>query len=565
MKSKFSKILVVFSIIGLMGCGKDFLDINEDPNNPTDVSLELLLPSVQLDMAGAMGTSGGGLSQITMSYMHQIVQRNNQNDYGVQGVDFGVTAPWLTLYTRSLADIETIIKKSEEQEAYPYLGMALAMKAYCYSILVDIWGDVPFSQANKAPEILLPVYDLGENIYPQLIDMLDDAIENLEKESIFEVEEEDLIYGGDPDLWIQFANSLKLKMYNQMREVDDVSAEVTALLTENNFISVGTEDFQLTYGTSVGPDNRNPGYVQEWAPGTANYYVSPYFYEIMANLNTFDHPDYGGRIGATGVSDPRIPYYFYNQIAEVSADDSPENPCSYCYGYVDPNTDAFIVQVPELGGTGMVAIWPFSLDIDPNEGFAQGASQTVLGLYPLGGKYDDGEGGAASFDGNPQIPQRMLTFYSQKFTEAELYLTNVATGDDALALRDGMRAAFAKVNEFATIAGAPTISTATRDTYINAVLADYNDPATTDEERLEHIITQKWIASFGFGVDAYTDYRRTGFPYIFDGNTDDLNFTVRTKEFPNAFPWPTNNLASNGNAPAQKVITSEDAKPFWME
>jgi hypothetical protein len=95
-------------------------------------------------------------------------------------------------------------------------------------------------------------------------------------------------------------------------------------------------------------------------------------------------------------------------------------------------------------------------------------------------------------------------------------------------------------------------------------LAAY-DAAGSDEERLEHIITQKWIASFGFGVDEYTDFRRTGYPFLYDGNTDNLSFTVRTREFPNAFPWPTNNLSVNGNAPPQKVVTSEEAKPFWME
>ena len=78
-------------------------------------------------------------------------------------------------------------------------------------------------------------------------------------------------------------------------------------------------------------------------------------------------------------------------------------------------------------------------------------------------------------------------------------------------------------------------------------------------------MTQKWIASFGWGVDMYTDYRRTGFPLLFDGNTDNLSFTIRTKEFPFAYPWPTNNLAVNSNAPAQKVVTSNEAKPFWMK
>jgi hypothetical protein len=156
-----------------------------------------------------------------------------------------------------------------------------------------------------------------------------------------------------------------------------------------------------------------------------------------------------------------------------------------------------------------------------------------------------------------------LNYYAVKFIQAELFLTNVVSGDARIAFRDGIRAAFAKVNEIATDVGAPEISPATRDIYINAVLAAYD--AADDDGKLEHILTQKWIASFGWGVDMYTDYRRTGFPRLYDGNTDNLNYTIRTKEFPYAFPWPTNNLAVNSNAPAQKVVTSNEAKPFWMK
>ncbi len=561
MKIKLNKILIIFAAIFMLSCEKDFLDINDDPNNPLDATLDLLLPSAQLDMAGALGTASGGVSQITMSYMHQTVQRSSgQNDYAIQGVDFGVTAPWLTFYSRSLADIEIIIRKSEEQEAYPYLGIAQVMKAYIYSILVDLYGDVPFSEAHKAPDILLPKYDAGEEIYPQLFTLLDAGIENLEKESIFEVGNEDVIYGGDPDLWIRFAKSVKLKMYNQIRKVQNVSSEVEALLSEGHLISDGSEDFEVDYGTSVGPDNRNPGYVQEWAPGTSNYYISPYFFETMANLNTFGHRNYGAEIGKV---DPRIPYYFYNQIGEVSETSSPESPCTYCYGYIDPNTDQFITKVPALAGTGVVSIFAFSLNIDPNEGFAQGSSQTVLGLYPLGGKYDDGEGGASNFNGNPQVGQRMLTYYAVKFIEAELYQTGVATGDARAAFEEALYASFDKVNEVASATSSPEMEESAIVAYVDAALAAFD--AADDEGKLEHIITQKWIASFGWGGDAYTDYRRTGYPVLYDGNADNLSYTIRTKEFPFAFPWPTANLQVNSKAPSQKNVTSPEAKPFWMQ
>ena len=168
MKSKLYKILAAFVCITLLSCEKDFLDINDDPNNPQDVSLELLLPSTQLDLAGALGTNTGGLSYFTSVYMHYWVdRRTSANDYAIQGSDFGVTAPWLVLYTRALADTEIIIEKATEQEAFPYLGIAQITKAYAYSLMVDMWGDVPFSEAHKEDNFL-PHYDKGEDVYPQL-------------------------------------------------------------------------------------------------------------------------------------------------------------------------------------------------------------------------------------------------------------------------------------------------------------------------------------------------------------------------------------------------------------
>jgi hypothetical protein len=59
-------------------------------------------------------------------------------------------------------------------------------------------------------------------VYPQLFALLDEGIENLQKESVFEAGTDDLFYGGDTELWVKFANSVKLKLYNQIREVQDV-------------------------------------------------------------------------------------------------------------------------------------------------------------------------------------------------------------------------------------------------------------------------------------------------------------------------------------------------------
>jgi len=483
-----------------------------------------------------------------MSYMHHTVQRGtNINDYAIAGTDFGVITPWSILYSRALQDLEELLAQGEAEEAWHYVGVAEIQKAYIYSILVDVYGDVPFAEANKSSEFPSPEYDLGENIYPALFGLIDSGIGHLAMASTLSPAGDDLFYAGNLASWRKFANTLSVKMYNQVRLVQNVSGEVNALISGGDLISGPGENFQLVHGNTLAPDDRNPGFVQEWAASNPQYYVSPYLYETMANLNTFDHRNYGGNYG---ISDPRIPYYFYNSLPVGAVDDDAENPCAYC---------------PSRSGTSYLSIWMFSFNIDPNEGFDQATSQTVSGLYPMGGRFDDGTGGTVNGNvGNPGAVQRLLTYADRKFIEAELFETGTASGDARTTLEEAIRASFTQVNLAAASGGASAINSADVDNYTSRILQTYDMADSVGTSRLEIIMTQKWIGTFGWGVDAFTDFRRTGFPELHDGNTDNLATTIRTREFPNAFPWPTAQLSLNPNAPAQKNVVDPSSKPFWM-
>lgn len=549
-KYKYKLVVIVSLLIGGLGLNscEDYLDINDDPNNPLEVQISQLLPSIQVDMVGALGMSSGGLSQITSSYMHQIVQRGtNINDYGVIGDDFGVTTPWNILYARALQDAEIMISQATGEEATHYTAIGQIMKAYSFSILVDVYGDVPYFDAFNGPDNLNPSYDNGALVYAEVFSLLDAAIANIALPTSKAPGGDDLIYAGNMDNWRKLAKTIKFKLYNQVRNVQNVTTEVNALITEDDMIGPSGDDFELVHGATTSPDDRNPAWVQEYGTANPGYYVSPFFFETMFNINTFGHRDYGDEMSPS--FDPRVPYYFYNQLAAGAVDGDAENPCSYC---------------PSISGTPFLAIYQFSFNIDPNEGFDQAVSQTVVGLYPIGGAYDDGVGtaggGVGPTIGSPTAPQRMLTYFARKFIEAELILTGVAAGDARVAFEAALNASFSKVNDMASLASAPSVD---GSAHIAAILAAYD--ATDANGKLEHIMTQKWIASFGFAIDAYTDYRRTGFPILHDGNTDNLDVTVRTRDYPNSFPWVNDNLSLNTNAPQQKIVTSNAAKPFWMQ
>ncbi len=83
--------------------------------------------------------------------------------------------------------------------------------------------------------------------------LLDEGIANLEKVSTLSVGSDDLIYGGSIGNWRKLAKTIKLKLYNQLRLVQDVSGEVNALLTEGDLMGSSADDFELAYVSQQSP------------------------------------------------------------------------------------------------------------------------------------------------------------------------------------------------------------------------------------------------------------------------------------------------------------------------
>jgi hypothetical protein len=524
---------VLFSV---SSCG-DFLDINTDPNNPLDARLDQVLPTAETVIFEAFGNGAGGMSDLTSQYMHHTVQRVNSNFYFFAGNEFSITNAWPNLYAGALKDLDVMIEKATARNSHHYLGVAQTLKAYTYSVMVDLWGKVSYFDFGKGTENPFPAFDEGADVYPELLTLLNEATTNLAKEAAESPDDDDLIYEGDIDKWIAFANSLKLKLYNQLRLTPLYDAAAVANIINNEPLMTDVEDgFRLLYGTSNNPENRHPLFNQDYVQNNANY-IDPYFYLLMKGDASLSAGGYNPIYD--GIEDPRIPYYFYNQLNG----DDPQNPTTSAYW------------------GDFLSIWFASLNIDPNEGFDQAQSQTMVGLYPAGGAYDNGSGQTAGVGNNQNAGlqgagyQRLYPYYAHLFTRAELALTEGAPGDPRALFQQAMEAAEAEVNDL--VSG--NIPALDMSTYIADVMALYD--AGTAQEKLEHIMTQKWIASFGFSVDAYTDYRRTGYPILFDPNTDNNPFTILNRAFPVSIPYFIDDLQINPNADPQRNPATD--KVFW--
>src|SRR5690606_7523947 len=132
------------------------------------------------------------------------------DQYGALPNDYYWDAGWSIMYRDVLTNAEYIIQEGTEKGNLQYVGIAKIIKAYGYSVLVDLFGEVPFSEANQLTnQIMYPKYDKGEEIYPQLFVLLDEAIADLQNTEAANVNTpgaDDIIYEGDVSLWIKAAN-----------------------------------------------------------------------------------------------------------------------------------------------------------------------------------------------------------------------------------------------------------------------------------------------------------------------------------------------------------------------
>ena len=556
MKKIMKNIWVLLAVLYLGSCTSDYLDINDDPNNPTEAVMDQLLSGGEFYMTQALSQGnflGNGLS----TFVHQIVTRETQN-YGMTPGDNNIFNSWNYLYTYALPAYDAIIASGEEDGNLIYAGVAKTLKAYSFSVMVDLWGDIPYSEFN-VQGVNAPKPDSSKDIYNSLIVLLEEAnadLNNAEAENGLKPGTDDFFYGGSVDKWTKLNNTLKLRLLVHSRKAKaDITGWKTkfdALISEDNFIEVG-QDFQFWFTLKTSPQiERHPAISQY--TGQQTNYISPFFYETMAGitLNTIDNP-------FSGIKDPRTPYYFVNQL---KTDQDSENAHEYRNGNF------------------------MSIFFATNGNNASGSndkSLTKIGLYPAGGKYDDGKGGVITLeDKYGEAPHKMVTYFSLKFMLAELALAGETTGDAKALLKEGIEASIDHVHSVidkqsdAAQKSTPKISNEVRDEFVNDVLAKYDAADANGKMRI--VMTQKWIANYFNPIDSYTDYRRTGFPVMFDpAKTTDpgngVNPTVAERSpaevplmniasYPRSLYYPTNSETELNPNMTQKTNLSTPFV-FW--
>jgi hypothetical protein len=549
---KLKKILISSLVLAsVVASCKKFDTMLDNPNSPSvsSASADLYLNEAQLSFAGFFN----GTSDVGMQLTRQIVffGPTYVNGYSPQSFD----GMWSTGYTGALKHINALIPIADQQKKYVNLGMAKIMKAYILMTMVDMFGDVPYTEANLGSTNLNPKADKGSAVYAAAIALLDEAITDLGKTPGSYPGTQDLFFGATNAAgaakWRTLAKTLKLRAYVQTRLVDNtVKAKIDALLTENDLINATANDFEFKYSTKLAnPNSRHPRYNGNYtASGSAGDYMGTWFlWTMVQEKGNFSNNT------AADQSDPRTRYYFYRQRINYADVTQASSSCS-----VAPAPSHYPPGMPFC--LTLAGFW--GRDHGDNSGIPpDGNLRSTWGIYPAGGQFDENQSKSVALEvggrgaGIQPIWQSAFT----DFLKAESALTLATAGDPRALLESAVRKSIAKVTTFpATIGVTPTASfvpDATKiNNYVNKVLALY-DAASTTDAKLNVIMKEYYLALWGNGMDSWNNYRRTGKP-----SGMQLAIVAAPGKFMRSAFYPSVFVNRNINATQKAGV---DLKVFW--
>jgi len=516
------KTLIALAVVMAIATScDDYLNINTNPNKPTSVSADLVLPQAiaatalvlnqynnyGMQIGGYAANAGGyGGFNETVSYAYT---PNNYSNL------------WSNSYD-NLEDYQYILNQTDGDDAKVYFNAAARiMKAYGFQLLVDAYDDIPYTDALQGAELLVPTYEDAAAIYPKLAAELDAAITTINTGLAAAVAPDpitdfDIIFKGNMTNWIKLANTIKLRLLirgNGKATFPNATFDPTGFLTTDAII--------------------NPGYARD------NNRQNPAW-------NTWAFA-YTGSAGNKAWIPTTFIMTFYNA---TKINDPVRGAATY---YQFPAT-----------GTNQLGYESTGIPKSPDGSF----------WYPGANRVGTSAGNATGVLKGPNAGYPLLIAAESYFLQAEALLNGwtIPAAGTANSLYDaGITASFRYIMTLpdGTVSGNPTTAAANYQTANNNRLVRYS-LATTNAERLEAIITQKYIAlNMVNSQEGWNEYRRTGYPTV-SGSSPTSTFassasqSTRPDRLPSRILYPTSEIQYNptnvpqGTSPFTSLI-------FWAK
>lgn len=468
------KLLIICAgtVLVFSSCKKSFLDVNNNPNTAT-------FSRADYQMNGALATSFGNGVWATPNnsvggawtgywgFSTSFTGGAQQKTYIFSNTDFNFWDPTFD----NIYDYQYVIKNANGQGFGYLVGPAMVMQAFLFQRLVDMYNDIPYTQALNLQAYVTPSYDAAQAVYEDLIKKLDTAI-TLIKAATFS-SAGDVMFAGNKTNWVKFANTVKLRILLRQTAM---SGRDTYITTEINKILAEGSGF-LTADARV-----NPGYLKQTGK------LNPYYGTWGYNENDVEQQNH--RFYKTGAV---IVNFFKNtldtfrlqRIADPKVGSPILDPIT---GLVDKNNFNNYVGVP-LGAQG--------------NSYLETLCSSV--------------GSALVVKGDAVRPIIVLSAAESYFLQAEAAQRYgiAGLGNAQTLYESGVTNSF--ILDAATYSGTSTATAAVATTAAQKYLASgqNNVSWTASTDKIAAIITQKWAALYPFnGMEAWNEWRRTGIPTI---------------------------------------------------
>ena len=335
---KFIAIILTVVALSATSC-KNWLDINTNPNYLSDAEASQMLPTVLAFTAEKLGYDINLYGNFWAQYCVQCANTNQYYtimSYDVTNSSF--TSPWSYIYGTILPSIKKIIDDGSNTSGMSnYVLEAKTMLAFNLYLLNSLYGPVAYTEGYLT-ESQTPKFDDEKSAYNSILGILED-IRTMNASTVKADElantsaKADMLFGGDTDLWFQFANTLYLRML--MRDIDANGTKIEALIQEDNFLE---EDAAFA----------------EFADQTDK--SSPLYESDQRQLNTKDNIRACSDIlGVLSADDPRLTSYYYDNNpdgefkgAVYGLTIKPEDSSHLAMGPVDPVYFATVDEVSFL-------------------------------------------------------------------------------------------------------------------------------------------------------------------------------------------------------------------------
>lgn len=508
MKNIYIKILFGLLIITSLQSCDDYINVNEDPNNPSSevVNPEIVLAATQVYtytvLAGSSVPDNPGVTQDNMNQLGNLMMNNWTRDVGASNSSYyfnehtyNVTSDFYSgifeiLYLRT--SNYTFIQNTTKPGYDNYKAIAKILKSFYFQYLVDMYGDIPYSEAHKRGDNLTPKYDDALTIYRDLIVQLDEAVTLIDNapSGTFNPGANDVMLNGDMDMWKKFANTLKLRIL--LRE--------SGRAASSSYIATKMSELQSSGAEFLGPDDNvtiNPGFSA--SVNQQNGFASMF-------LNTNDE--------------------FKNNWSSTAA-------TKYTITYLSATNDQRITKIYSATSAG-----PGTYN-----GHQQGDVLSTSTNYPVS-HVGPGLLASSSQDGLVFTAAESLLLQSEAVQKG--YLTGSAKSLYESAITESYK-----------LLG---LTTSAASAYYNQSINLVGWNASTN--KIEAIINQKWIALNGInGGETWIENTRTGYPAHVP-----LSTVAPGSSRPIRLLYPSSEIAGNtANVPAQTESQAFTSKIFWNQ